>query len=44
MNARLYYSYTNFDTDSKSRGDYEENEAGITMTLSPSIPSKIVSK
>jgi hypothetical protein len=41
MNSRIYYSYTKFDTDGKSRGDYEENKAGITISIYPSAVPRI---
>lgn len=41
MNARIYYSYTKFDTDAKLRDDYEENKAGITISVYPAASPRI---
>ncbi|MCB9482260.1 MAG: hypothetical protein H6680_10645 [Desulfobacteraceae bacterium] len=41
LNSKIYYSYTKFDTDAKSRGDYEENKAGISISIGPSVTPRI---
>ncbi|MGM0418959.1 MAG: hypothetical protein ACQEQS_09570 [Thermodesulfobacteriota bacterium] len=41
LNMNIGYTYTNFQTDSSERTDYEENTAYISFSASPARPSRM---